>query len=242
LVGKMHNARILIVDDDESYWDSLKDTMPDCLTIVTDRDPIQALKTFEYQGPFVVIITTFRLVINGLDLLTKVQLMDKHTQRILLVGQADLSVAIDALNRGRINAFLIKPILPMTLRSVVHEAIWDYQERRSNSIRSNHVRLTGTNRVVANRVAKLYAPLTAKEKEVLYLLAKGCSNAEISEELHITVGTVKTHLNNLFCKMAVASRAKVVAKGIELGLLTIAALTDPPGTTTNSHLSRRLNE
>ncbi|SEO99015.1 response regulator transcription factor [Propionispora vibrioides] len=66
---------------------------------------------------------------------------------------------------------------------------------------------------------ELCVPLTVKEKEVLALLAKGFSNDEISAELHITVGTVKSHMNNLFGKLEVNSRSKVVAKGLELGLI-----------------------
>ncbi len=62
-------------------------------------------------------------------------------------------------------------------------------------------------------------PLTAREVEVLGLMAAGLSNPEIAARLYIGVGTVKTHVNRLFAKLAAASRTQAVARARELGLL-----------------------
>lgn len=62
-------------------------------------------------------------------------------------------------------------------------------------------------------------PLTRQELEVLRLLAIGLSNQTIAERLTITVGTVKTHVHNLYGKLGVAKRTQAVARGRELGLL-----------------------
>jgi LuxR family maltose regulon positive regulatory protein len=62
-------------------------------------------------------------------------------------------------------------------------------------------------------------PLSKRELEVLGLIAAGLSNREISQELHITVGTVKRHTNHIYGKMGVHSRTQAAAKARELGLL-----------------------
>ena len=67
--------------------------------------------------------------------------------------------------------------------------------------------------------AALPEPLTAREVEVLGLMAAGLSNPEIAARLYIGVGTVKTHVNRLFAKLAAASRTQAVARARELGLL-----------------------
>ena len=67
--------------------------------------------------------------------------------------------------------------------------------------------------------ASLYEPLSERELEVLYLVARGYSNRQIAEALFVTLGTVKKHLNNIFGKLQVANRTQAVAKAREIGLL-----------------------
>jgi LuxR family maltose regulon positive regulatory protein len=54
---------------------------------------------------------------------------------------------------------------------------------------------------------------------VLELLAQGLSNREIAERLFITVGTVKTHVHNIYGKLGVRGRTQAAARARELGLL-----------------------
>lgn len=53
--------------------------------------------------------------------------------------------------------------------------------------------------------------LTDREKEILSLLADGCSNKEIADILYITIRTVKFHTNNIYAKLKVNSRTKASA-------------------------------
>ena len=68
-------------------------------------------------------------------------------------------------------------------------------------------------------VARLPEPLTERELEVLRLIASGKSNHRIASELFISVGTVKTHVNNLYRKLNARSRTQAVARGRELNLI-----------------------
>ena len=67
--------------------------------------------------------------------------------------------------------------------------------------------------------APLAEPLTAREAEVLALMAAGLANPEIAARLCIGIGTVKTHVNRLFAKLGVTSRTGAVARARSLGLL-----------------------
>ncbi|MFF0744068.1 response regulator [Streptomyces sp. NPDC004111] len=62
--------------------------------------------------------------------------------------------------------------------------------------------------------------LSAREHEVLTLVAKGTSNREIARTLFISEATVKTHLTHLYAKLAVNDRAAAVATGYQRGILT----------------------
>ena len=61
--------------------------------------------------------------------------------------------------------------------------------------------------------------LTGREKEILVLVSKGCSNVEIGDMLHLSPNTVKNHLKNLFETLGAADRAEAVAIGIRRGLI-----------------------
>jgi LuxR family maltose regulon positive regulatory protein len=65
----------------------------------------------------------------------------------------------------------------------------------------------------------LVEPLTKRELAVLRLLVRGLSNAEIARELIITVGTVKRHVNSIYSKLGVKSRAQAIARAQTLHLL-----------------------
>ncbi|GII59546.1 DNA-binding response regulator [Planotetraspora thailandica] len=62
-------------------------------------------------------------------------------------------------------------------------------------------------------------PLSAREREVLGLVAKGTSNREIASVLFISEATVKTHLTHLYAKLGVKDRAAAVAVAYERGIL-----------------------
>jgi LuxR family maltose regulon positive regulatory protein len=97
-------------------------------------------------------------------------------------------------------------------------------------------RLDATGRVPVSYLAKLLAavaqdasasatdtrlsePLSERELEVLALISAGESNREIAGKLFVSVGTVKTHINNLYRKLGARSRTQAVARAREMNLL-----------------------
>jgi LuxR family maltose regulon positive regulatory protein len=71
----------------------------------------------------------------------------------------------------------------------------------------------------APRATELPEALSERELEVLELIGAGKSNREIASELFVSVGTVKTHINNLYRKLEAHSRTQAVARARELKLL-----------------------
>ena len=63
---------------------------------------------------------------------------------------------------------------------------------------------------------RLEEPLSERELEVLALLASGRTNAEIARDLFVALGTVKSHLNNIYRKLGAANRAEAVTRAREM--------------------------
>jgi DNA-binding NarL/FixJ family response regulator len=77
-------------------------------------------------------------------------------------------------------------------------------------------------RTLPTRSDSLVGPiLTNREREILALLADGLANKQIAARLGISKNTVKTHIELLFEKLAVSSRAEAVATGVRRGLLLL---------------------
>lgn len=74
-------------------------------------------------------------------------------------------------------------------------------------------------RFEVNRSALDYLEITAREYQVLELLAEGRSNQEIADRLHISANTVKTHLARLYDKLEVSRRTQATAKARSLRLI-----------------------
>lgn len=79
--------------------------------------------------------------------------------------------------------------------------------------------------VASRLMTRMRAPaeenLSAREIEVLQLVAKGASNQQIGKELHISTATVKSHLIHIFNKLGVDGRTAAVTAALEKGIITL---------------------
>ena len=81
------------------------------------------------------------------------------------------------------------------------------------------IRLSG--RRESSSEDSLVEPLTARELEVLQLMAQGLANKQIALKLGISEHTVKFHLSSLYAKLGISSRTEAVKRGIEVGLISL---------------------
>jgi len=104
------DIKIMIVDDDQNILDGFRRILSRHFTIALCQSPIDALAKVDQEGPFAVIVSDMHMpVLDGTNFLAKVKERSPDSVRMMLTGDADIRVAIDAVNEGQIFRFLTKP-------------------------------------------------------------------------------------------------------------------------------------
>lgn len=116
--------RILIVDDEEENLDVLSALLEDRWTVYTARDGLEAFELLSAKGPFDVVIADQRMPrMTGVELLTEIAAHAPNTVRIVLTAYSDVEPMMQALNRGSVYRFILKPYDADEMRSVVADAM-----------------------------------------------------------------------------------------------------------------------
>jgi response regulator RpfG family c-di-GMP phosphodiesterase len=125
---------ILVVDDEEIVLVALRDTLRrEGYQVSTCPHALEAL-TLLNQQQFAVIISDQQMpLISGLEFLTQVKEIQPDATRILITAVLSLSTVIDAINKGEIYRFVVKPWLREELLATVRNAVQRYDLLRANS-------------------------------------------------------------------------------------------------------------
>ncbi len=135
---------------------------------------------------------------------------------ILTIHDAD-EYLLEAVRSG-VDGYVLKDVDP----AVLVQAIRSIKAGRGYLHPSLGVRLMhGVRRQQGSRDERAEDVLTAREVEVLHLLAEGVSNRDIAERLFISEKTVKNHTNSIFRKMGVSDRTQAVLQAIKKGWVQV---------------------
>jgi DNA-binding NarL/FixJ family response regulator len=144
--------------------------------------------------------------------------------RVLILTTFDLDEHVyDAFHAGA-TGFLLKTVSPEALTAAVHAAYAGESLLAPAITRRLIERFTCS---TPPREDSRLALLTERESEVLRLIARGLSNAEIAATLFVSNGTVKTHVGRILAKLGLRDRVQAVVLAYEAGLVT----TGDPATT-----------
>ncbi|WP_327087824.1 response regulator transcription factor [Nonomuraea sp. NBC_01738] len=170
----------------------------DALRLIALREPDVVLMDLQLgDGP------------DGVEATRKVRALDHAPQVLVLTTyetDADIVRAIDAGATG----YVLKACPPDELFQAIRAAA------RGETVLSPKVATR-----MMRRMRDPGPALTAREIEILELLAKGAGNREIAKALFITEATVKTHLNHVYGKLGVETRTAAVSKAVESGYIRI---------------------
>jgi DNA-binding NarL/FixJ family response regulator len=214
--------RVAVVDDQEvvrSGFAALLETQPDVEVIGVAGDGVTAVELCREHKPDVVLMDVRMPTMDGIEATRRIVLEGGESTRVLVLTTFDLDEYVyEALAAGA-SAFLLKDATAEALFDAVRvvaagEAL--LSPRVTRRLITEFARLRPAPLVPPDALRKL----TARETEVLRLVAEGLSNTEIAERLVVSEETVKTHVSHVFAKLGLRDRAQAVVVAYESRLVT----------------------
>jgi DNA-binding NarL/FixJ family response regulator len=207
----MTTTRVLLVDDHPVVREGLRGMInaEDDLTVVGEAGSgAEAVALAESLRPDVILMDLRMPDVDGVTATERI-LAASPSIRIVVVttyeSDADILRAVEAGAAG----YLLKDASRLELAEAVRDAA------RGKTVLAPSV----ADRLVRFVRQPASVSLSSREVEVLGLVAKGTTNAEIGRALHISEATVKTHLLRAFNKLDVSDRTAAVTTAMALGLL-----------------------
>ncbi len=138
--------------------------------------------------------------------------------RVLVVTTYDLDEYVYGALRAGAAGFLLKSIAPERLVAGI-ETVAAGEALLAPELTRRLIEEYVQRPPPVSAVPQALASLTSREVDVLRLIASGLSNAEIADRLVVSEATVKTHVNRVFAKLGLQSRAQAVVVAYECGLV-----------------------
>jgi DNA-binding NarL/FixJ family response regulator len=212
-------VRVLIVDDDDLMRAGLRGVLSsdEGIEVVGEAsDGRDALYRARLLEPEVVLMDVRMPDLDGITATRELLAVSPDVRVVVLTTFEQDDYIFGALSAGA-SGFLLKRTKPEDLITAIH-TVADGEALLSPSVTSRVIeRIAHDPAPDAERDERL-DELTAREREVLELIARGLSNAEIADELTIEASTVKTHVKNVLSKLGVRDRLQAVIFAYESGL------------------------
>jgi DNA-binding NarL/FixJ family response regulator len=214
--------RVLIADDQQLVREGLHvllDLIPDIRVVGEAADGVAAAEQAQHIRPDVVLMDVRMPRLDGVAATCKVREMCPDVQVIILTTFDDDEYVFEGLRAGAAG-YLLKDVPSEQLAEAIRAAARGeafIHPSVTRKVVAEFARMAEREHV--RREQPLVEPLSARELEVLVLLADGLSNQEIAERLTIAPGTVKNHVSNILSKLDVRDRTQAVLRAQEIGLL-----------------------
>ncbi|WP_190820005.1 response regulator [Saccharopolyspora pogona] len=212
-------VRVLLVDDQELMrmgFRMVLDAQDDLEIVGEAGNGAEAVELAERLRPDVVLMDVRMPVLDGVEATRRIVAAD--SAKVLVMTTFDLDeYALSALRNGA-SGFLLKDAPPESLVTAVRSVASGDAVVAPSVTKRLLDRFLGE-RGGQLRDASVLDVLTDREREVLVLVAKGLSNAEIAGKLFLSEATVKTHLGRILSKLDIRDRVQAVVLAYETGLV-----------------------
>jgi DNA-binding NarL/FixJ family response regulator len=211
--------RVLIVDDQalvRGGFQMILSAQPDIDVVGVAENGAQAVTLVSTLTPDVVLMDVRMPVMDGLEAARRILAAPGVRTKVVMLTTFDLDEYVYAALAAGASGFLLKETRPEVLADAVRTVAGGEALLAPTVLRrlvDQHT--TAPSPAAASRLSVL----TDREVEVLRLIARGCSNTEISQALSVAETTVKTHVTRIFRKLDLRDRAQAVVLAYETGVV-----------------------
>ncbi len=222
---KVDKIRILIAEDHVLVREGTRRILeqePDLEVVGEAGDGEEAVQVATVLAPDVVIMDIAMPKCDGIEATRRIKALRPETTVLVLTAYDDDEFVVSLLQAGAAG-YLMKSIRSSELVEAVRAV------QRGESV---------LHPTIARKVLDRFVPspgrpvpqepfdlLSAREKQVLRIAAKGGSNRDIAQELNLSARTVQVHLRHIFKKLGVASRTEAIVRALTEGWVTRADVT-----------------
>jgi DNA-binding NarL/FixJ family response regulator len=209
--------RVFLVEDQmlvRQGIQTLLGLVDDIQVVGEATDGEQAVDLIPRVQPDVVLLDMYLPRRTGLDVLRTLRAAETLPPTLILTTFDDDELVIGGLQAGA-RGFLLKDVslerLTAAIRTLAQGAAWIQPALTERLLQQRHRLATDFPTSPAPE------PLTAREVEILRLMARGYNNREIADALTISEGTAKNYVSSILAKMGVRDRTRAVLKALEAG-------------------------
>ena len=214
------SIRVLICDDQalvRAGFRAILGSRPEIEVVGEAENGAEAVALAERRRPDVILMDIRMPVLDGVEA-TRRLVAEGSPARILVLTTFDLDEYVHAAIRAGASGFLLKDVTPAKLVEAIR-IVAGGDALLAPSVTRRLLERFAATLPAGDQSSEVLGQLTARETEVLRLLAGGLSNAEIASELVVSEATVKTHISSLLRKLGLRDRVQAVILAYETGLV-----------------------
>lgn len=234
----MSNIRIVLIEDHDLTRMGLKAALKQAgFNFVGEAvNGLEGLRLLEQEQPDVALVDIGLPDIDGIELIKRFKAQHpEYKTQLLMLTMHDSEKAVLAAFAAGADSYCTKEIETDALVQAIEEThaghAW-IDPAIANIVLQQMKTPVGSGVSLQDRTVEIRAvepeyeqiidayPLTNRELEILELIVAGCSNAQIGEQLFVTVGTVKTHVRNILNKLGANDRTQAAVRALRSGLIS----------------------
>jgi len=211
--------RVILADDHQVVRKGLKALLSaesDLEVVGETGDGLETVKLVDELKPDVLVLDLMMSGINGLEVTRQVNKHNPEIGIVILSMHSNEAYVLDALRSGA-KGYVLKESPPEELIKAIRDV---YSGRRYLSSPLTERAIEAYTRRPESQSFDPYDQLTTREREILQLIAQGCSNVEVASRLFISPRTVETHRTNLMRKLSIHNQTQLIQFAVQHGIIT----------------------